>query len=99
MAAKATFFCFILGLHEEIWCQLKLNRKIATIFYYADGFHFGKKCLILGNFDTTIGNNSGKENGAWWIRQKIAAYPTFSGPILKKIGDIWEFFFYFYFFF
>ena len=68
------------GLEEESWCQLKVNGKITTLFYCADCFHFGKKCLIWGNFDTTVGKNCTSrplgmtpENGTWLIRQKITA--------------------------
>ena len=50
-------FVLFSRLEEEFRCQLKLYGKIATLFYCADGFHLGKKCLILGNFDTTIGKN------------------------------------------
>ena len=74
-------FVLFSGLEEEFWCQLKLNGKIATLFYCADGFHFGKKCLILGNFDTTVGKicisrplGTTPENGTWLIRQKITAH-------------------------
>ena len=52
---QLSFAFLFLRLEEEFWCQLRLNGKIATLFYCADGFHFGKNCLILGNFDTTIG--------------------------------------------
>ena len=35
-------FVLFLGLEGKFWCQLKMNGKITTLFYCADGFHFGK---------------------------------------------------------
>ena len=50
----ATFFCFIFRVRERILGPVKAERKNHNL-YCGDYFHFGKKCLILGNFDTRIG--------------------------------------------
>ena len=34
-------FVLFSGLEEEFFGEVKLNGKIAALFYYADGFHFG----------------------------------------------------------
>ena len=43
-------FVLFSELEEEFWGPLELKGKIATLFYCADGFHFGEKMFNFGKF-------------------------------------------------
>ena len=48
-------FVLFSGSEEEFWRQLKVNGKMATLFFLCRWFSFGENpCLILDNFDTII---------------------------------------------
>ena len=51
----ATFFCFIFRVRERILGSVKAERKNHSLILLWRLFSFWEKCLILGNFDTTIG--------------------------------------------
>ena len=88
-------FVLFSGLEEEFWCQLKLNGKIATLFYCADGFHFWAKMF---NFDTTTGKicisrplGTTPVKSTWLIRQKLTGFTwlPWRQHLTKPQGLLW----------
>ena len=62
------------GLEEEFWSQLKLNGKITTLFYCADGFSFWEKMYNFGKICISRPLGMTPVTGTWLTRKKITRY-------------------------
>ena len=85
MSAMATFFCFIFRVRGRILRSVKAEWKNHKLILLCRWFSFSEKCLILGNFDTTIGKNAFGNNSSnrylinkaknhWNVRKNVVVF-------------------------